>query len=100
MNSCKKKYVDRCSENLKKKGKEKKENLSESVTLKPTETNFNLMSLSTCGDFYKSENHKQFIWHNSLDSQDQAIDSLLKSEIKDKRLSKLKDAFKAMAMRS
>jgi hypothetical protein len=59
------------------------------------------MSLSTCGDFYKSENHKQFIWHNSLDSQEShAIDSLLKSEIKDKRLSKLKDAFKAMAMRS
>jgi hypothetical protein len=57
------------------------------------------MSMSTSGDFFKSEHTHQFVWHNDV-----AVDSIksqdviLRSEIKDKKLMKMKDTFKALAM--
>lgn len=57
------------------------------------------MNMTTSGDFYKSEHRNEYIWHNSIDLDSSNKDELLKSEIKDKKLIKLKDAFKALAMR-
>lgn len=57
------------------------------------------MNLTTSGDYYRSENQSEFIWHNSTLDEVGGKDEILKSEIKDKKLMRLKDAFKALAMR-
>jgi hypothetical protein len=58
------------------------------------------MNATTSADFYKSESNSNYIWHNTIgvDSVRNKED-ILKSEIKDKKLARMKDAFKALAMR-
>ena len=53
--------------------------------------------MTTSVPFLKSEHHTEFIWHNTVAAQ--GDDGPVKSIIKDKKLDKLKDAYKALAMR-
>jgi len=57
------------------------------------------MNATTSADFYKSEHNSNYIWHNTMAVDSVRKEDILKSEIKDKRLGKMKDAFKALAMR-
>lgn len=47
--------------------------------------------------FLKSENHKEFVWHSTVVPTTE--ETPIKAEIKDKKLDKLKNVYKALAMR-
>lgn len=57
------------------------------------------MSLSASTNFFRSEHDKQFVWHNYTEKDDKG-DEMLRSDIKDKKLQRMKDTFKALAMRN
>ncbi len=58
------------------------------------------MSLSASTNFFKSEHNKEYVWHNYIEKEGERKEEMLKSEIKDKKLQKMKDTFKALAMRN
>lgn len=81
-----------------------KENLNASSIKRSQESLLGCMNMS-CSSLFRSEHQKEYYWHNTLHTEE-SVDAGkkgtgmgMKAEIKDRRMERLKESFRALAKR-
>lgn len=72
-----------------------KENLNAGIVKRSQESLLGCMNMST-SSMFQSEHMKEFLWNSTLHTEAEDVG---KAEIKDRRLDRLKESFRALAKR-